>query len=102
MSSRLIPYSERKFTLRMNPRSNGVRLKDCTLELEVYVYTNKSVMIDKSYIKRVDDDSVDIILVMEDAKKIGAGNVKVAVHIGIPDKDFPDGYCNQRYEVWMN
>lgn len=102
MSSRLIPHSERKFTLRMKPRENGIRLKDCTVELELFVYTNKSVSIDQSYIKRVDDDTVNIILVMEDARKIGAGSIKAAVHIGIPDADFPDGYCNQTYEVWLD
>ncbi len=81
---------------------NGTRLKDCRLSLEAYVHTSKAVDIDKSYVVRKDDDTVNIVIVMDDAKRIGSGNIKIAVHIGIPDGNFPDGYRDQTYEVWMD
>lgn len=99
MNSRLVHPSEHSYTLTMQPLQDGTRLKDCKVSIDAFVYTNKLVSIDASYIRKVDDDSVEITLVMEDAQKIGKGNMKLMVHIGIPDANFPDGYRNQTYEV---
>lgn len=99
MSSRLVHPSEHSYTLAMQPLQDGTRLKDCKISIDAFVLTNKSVAIDSSYIRKVDDDSIEITLVMEDAQKIGKGNMKLMVHVGIPDANFPDGYRNQTYEV---
>ena len=99
MSSKLVHPSEHSYTLTMQPLHDGTRLSDCKVSIDAFVYTNKSVSIDSSYIRKVDDDSVEIIIVMEDAQKIGKGDMKLMVHVGIPDANFPDGYRNQNYEV---
>lgn len=83
----------------MQPLEDGTRLGNCKVSIEAYVYTNKKVVIDSSYIRKIDNDSMEINIVMEDAVKIGKGTIRFMVNLGIPDRNFPDGYRNQYYEV---
>ena len=102
MSSRIAYPSEHSYTLTMQPMKDGTRLSDCRVSIKAYVSTNKSVDIDSSWIRKIDDDSIEIIIVMEDMIKIGKGQLKLSVNVGIPDTNFPDGFRNQKYEVWMD
>jgi hypothetical protein len=89
--------SERKFTLKMKP-IDGVRLGDCTLKVELMA-NGKSIMLDESNLVKDDEDTYKILLCKEDAEALGSNNIKARVYIGIPDKDFPDGYRDQIYLV---
>lgn len=83
--------------------SDGTRLSECRVTaIEAYVFTNKAVAIEQSYIHKIDDDSYYICIIMDDSVKIGAGKIKLAIHIGIPDTYFPDGYRDKVYEVWID
>ena len=95
---RVVKGSERSFRLSMKPIGN-VHLVDCTLKIEAFVYSNKLVQIDDSYIFKNDDDSYDIIIVSKNADAIGKGDIKLRVHIGVPDGRFPDKYRNEIYDV---
>lgn len=95
---RAVQGSERKFRLHMAPMGN-VHLVDCRLKIEAYVYTNRRVSIGDSSMFKVDNDSYDIIIVSEDARAIGAGDVKLRIQIDIPDGDFPDRYRTEIYDV---
>jgi hypothetical protein len=102
MASKLLYPSEHSYKLSMKPLQDGTRLSDCTLSIELQVYSNRKVDIDSSYIKKIDEDNILIVVTMDKAERLGKGEAKIIVHIGIPDSDFPDGYRNQIYEVCLD
>ncbi len=93
----LIKGSERKFIIGMQP-IDDVHLSECTIKVEIYS-GQRSVMLDESCVKYVDDDSIKVIVKKEDALALGGVIFKFRIHIGIPDADFPDNYRNQIYDL---
>lgn len=94
----LLKDSERKFTLSMKP-IDGVHLSDCKLEVYFFV-GNRKVRVEDSCLINVDNDTYKVLLLTSQAKILNDINIKMEVNIGIPDSDFPDGYRNQKYELW--
>lgn len=96
--SKMLFNSERKFTLTMTP-IEGVTLSQCRLVVEVYKLTGSTMTLPAENILPKDDNSVKIILTNDLLRLIGKDPIKMQIHIGIPDPDFPDGYRDQIYEI---
>lgn len=96
--SKMLFNSERKFTLTMTP-IDGVTLSQCRFTVEVHKLSGRTMELPAENILPKDDNSVKIILTNDLLRLIGKDPIKMEIHIGIPDPDFPDGYRDQIYEI---
>lgn len=95
----LLKGSERKFQITMEP-FDGIHLDACRIDkVKIITFSGRSVTLDGTNIIRDGEDAINIILVSEDAKALGTVNIKVELHIGIPDSDFEDGYRDQIFMI---
>lgn len=87
--------TELKLNVHLKPL-DGFHMSDYDFECEFFVFTNRSVVIKKSQLKRLDDDNYYAIIGKDDAMRIGRGAVKCMVTAYIPDNDFEDGVRTER------
>lgn len=87
--------TELKLNVHLEPL-DGFHMSDYDFECEFFVFTNRSVVIKKSQLKRLDDDNYYAIIEKDDAMRIGRGAVKCMVTAYIPDNDFADGVRTER------
>ena len=65
-------------------------------ECALYVYTNRTVVIPKSKMKKVDDDNYIVVVDSIDAMRIGRGKINAEITAFIPDSDFDDGIRTEK------
>lgn len=87
--------TELKLNVHLEPL-DGFHMSDYDFECEFFVLTNRTVVIKKSQMKRLDDDNYYAILEKDDVLKIGRGTVQCMVTAYIPDNDFADGVRTER------
>jgi hypothetical protein len=71
-------------------------MSDYDFECEFFVYTNRSVVVKKSQLKKTDNDNYYATLESDEAMRIGRGAVKCMVTAYIPDSDFSDGIRTEK------
>lgn len=75
---------------------DGMHMSDYDLECAFYVYANRKVIIQKSQMKKVDDDNYIAVINSVDAMRIGRGRIHVEITAHIPDGDFDDGLRTEK------
>lgn len=79
--------TELKINVHVEPIDGKVHLADCEFKCEFYVYTNKSVVVEKKDMVQVDKDN---FIALVDTSKIGCGTIQMTIEVDVPDGDFPD------------
>ena len=82
--------TEFKLNVHLEP-IDGLHMSDYDFECSFYVYTNRTVVIPKSKMRKVDNDNYIVVIEQEDAYRIGRGKINVEITAYIPDGDFSDG-----------
>lgn len=80
--------TELKIKINVKPIDN-IHLSDCSFSCIFFINTSKTVVLDKSQLLKVDDDTYIALLNSED---LGVGTIKMTINIKVPDSDFSDGY----------
>ena len=86
---------EYKFILKLDP-IDGLHMSDYDFECALYVYTNRKVVIPKSKMIKVDDDSYKVVANSIDVMRIGKGKINAEITAFIPDSDFDDGFRTEK------
>ncbi len=93
---------EYKIKVKVRP-VDGIPIWNCpSFTCELYVIRGRSVVFskeDNAKVKKIDDNTIKIIVNEEDSLKIGYGIVKMKMTADIPDADFDDG---KRTEILDN
>lgn len=90
---------EFKINVHVEPL-DGYHMSDYDFEVELYVYSNKSVTLSKNdgLVVKVDEDNYKVCITSEATAKLGRGAVLMNFTAYIPDVDFPDGFRTERVE----
>lgn len=90
--------TELKINVHVEP-IDGYHMYDYDFDCQFYVYTNKSVSINKTDMKKIDNDNYVALITSDLANKIDRGALKMKITAHIPDSDFPDGLRTEIAEV---
>lgn len=80
--------TEVKINIHAEP-IDGLHMEDYDFEAEFYVYTNKSIIINKEDLIKIDADNY---VALVDSTLLGAGTIYAKIVAEIPDDDFDDAH----------
>ena len=89
---------EYKLNVNVEPIA-GYHMDELSIKCVLFVYSNKTVEVNKEDMVKVDEDNYIIPLTAELVKKMGRGQLKVKVVAEIPDSDFPDNFRTEIAEL---
>lgn len=80
--------TELKINVHVEPIGN-VHLSDCEFTCTFFIYSNKSQVIKKNDMIKVDEDNY---IARVDTTGLGQGTIHMKIEVDVPDNDFADGY----------
>lgn len=90
--------TELKINVHVEP-IDGLHMRDYDFECVFFVYKNRSLVVRKNDMTKVDDDNY---IAKVDTEKVGVGSLKMKFIAEIPDSDMNDGLRKEVELVDLN
>lgn len=80
-----------KLVLHFEP-IDGFHMSDVDFLAKFFVYPNRTIVVQKAEMKKIDDDNYCAVLTKEQLRRLGKGKLMWYGMADIPDSDFDDGF----------